>query len=109
MIVDFINWKSYFKNEQISEYNLKNTNNIKLYNTSDITMPGEYQINNMHTYLGELVMMYYIWKHNLKSKYICKISFIKTLLSLFANKFDKFVCQILIYIFLLMGHIRPNL
>jgi hypothetical protein len=67
----FINWQSYFKNEQEIDYNLKNTLNIKLYNTNDFTMPGEYQINNLNPYIGELVMMYYVWKHNLKSEYIC--------------------------------------
>ena len=97
MIVDFINWKSYFKNEQISEYNLKNTNNIKLYNTSDITMPGEYQINNMHTYLGELVMMYYIWKHNLKSKYICISQYRKDFYNIHFNKLNENKIQLWSY------------
>lgn len=67
----FINWQSYFQNEQIVEYNLKNTSSNKLFNTNDFNMPGEYQINNLNPYIGELVMMYYIWKHNLKSEYIC--------------------------------------
>lgn len=69
--IRFINWKSYFDDIQIEEYNLKETNNIKLYNTNDNNMPGYYQINYLNKYLGELVMMYYIWKHNLKSEYIC--------------------------------------
>ena len=56
----FINWQSYFQNEQIVEYNLKNTSSNKLFNTNDFNMPGEYQINNLNPYIGELVMMYYI-------------------------------------------------
>lgn len=71
MYTYFINWQSYFQNEQENEYNLKNTSNIKLFNTNDFNMTGKYQINYLNPYLGELVMMYYIWKHNLKSEYIC--------------------------------------
>ena len=67
----FINWKSYFEDKQVKEYNLKSTKAVILYNTSNLNIPGEYQINYMNKYIGELVMMYYIWKHNLKSDYIC--------------------------------------
>lgn len=67
----FINWKSYFQDNQKEEYNLKETEEIKLFNTNDISMQGDYQLNYLNKYLGELVMMYYIWKNNLKSDYIC--------------------------------------
>lgn len=67
----FINWKSYFLPEQKNEYNLTETKNIKLFNTNDLNMEGTYQINYLNKYLGELVMMYYIWKNNIKSEYIC--------------------------------------
>ena len=67
---NIINWKSYYKNEQINEYNLKNTYCINLFITYDINMEGDNQINYLNPYLGELPMMYYIWKNDLKSDYI---------------------------------------
>ena len=72
--ITHINWKSYYKDEQIKEYNLNNyiddNIEIKLFNTNDLNMEGNYQINYINPYLGELPMMYYIWKNNLKSDYI---------------------------------------
>ena len=67
---NIINWKSYYKDEQIKDYNLRNTYCINLFNTNDINMEGDNQINYLNPYLGELPMMYYIWKNNLKSEYI---------------------------------------
>ena len=113
----FINWKSYFSEEQVNKYNLKNTNIIKLYNTNDFNMPGVYQINNMNKYLGELVMMYYIWKNNLKSEYICisqyrkdfcnidktfsyKSSFHKISINRYANIILQFMHFVKVYSFL---------
>ena len=68
---NFINWKSYYKEDQIDKYNLRNTYCINLFNTNDFDMPGDNQINYLNPYLGELPMMYYVWKNNLKSDYIC--------------------------------------
>ena len=72
-----VNWKSYYRDEQLFDYNLKdykdNNIEIKLFNTNDENMKGDHQINYLNKYLGELPMMYYIWKNNLKSEYI-KIS-----------------------------------
>ena len=68
---NFINWKSYYYDSQVKEYNLRNTYCVNLFNTNDLNMSGENQINYLNPYLGELVMMYYIWKNNLKSDYIC--------------------------------------
>jgi len=69
-----INWKSYYKDEQISDYNLSNYKDndieIKLFNTNDLYMGRDNQINYLNPYLGELPMMYYIYKNNLKSDYI---------------------------------------
>ena len=59
-----------FLDDQKIDYNLTETNKIKLFNTNDLNMKGDYQINYLNKYLGELVMMYYIWKNNLKSDYI---------------------------------------
>ena len=93
----FINWKSYFSEEQVNKYNLKNTNIIKLYNTNDFNMPGVYQINDMNKYLGELVMMYYIWKNNLKSEYICISQYRKDFCNIDFNKLDKDNIQLWMY------------
>lgn len=69
-----INWKSYYKDEQVKEYNLNEYKDdsieVKLFNTNDIEMKGDHQINYLNKYLGELPMMYYIWKNNLKSEFI---------------------------------------
>ena len=67
----FTNWKSYFLDEQINDYNLKSNDIITLFNTNDISLNNIYNINYLNTYLGELTMMYYIWKNNLYSDYIC--------------------------------------
>ena len=67
---NIINWKSYYKNEQVTDYNIRNTYCVNLFNTNDINMKGDNQINYLNSYLGELTMMYYIWKNNLKSDYI---------------------------------------
>lgn len=68
---NFINWKSYYYDSQVKEYNLRNTYCVNLFNTNDLNMPGDNQINYLNPYLGELPMMYYIWKNNFKSDYIC--------------------------------------
>lgn len=69
-----INWKSYYRDEHIYQYNLSNYKDdnieVRLFNTNDLLMEGDNQINYLNPYLGELPMMYYIWKNNLKSDYI---------------------------------------
>ena len=67
---NFVNWKCYHDNKLINEYNLKNTDTIKLFNTNDL-MLQEDNINNLNRYYSELCMLYYIWKNQKKSEYIC--------------------------------------
>ena len=51
---NYNNWKSYYKDSQIVDFNLRNTSNIILFNTTDINMYGKYQLNYLNEYLGEL-------------------------------------------------------
>lgn len=67
--INYVNWKSYYIKNSIIDYNLKNTEHIRLFNTNDFTLKPN-NINYMNPYLGEMVMLYYIWKNNLKSDYI---------------------------------------
>ena len=67
--INYINWKSYYLDESINDFDLQNSEHIKLYNTNYINK-NKYNINYMNPYLGEMVMLYYIWKNNLKSDYI---------------------------------------
>lgn len=60
---------SYCTEDQISEYNLKETENIMLFNVFDESLPNN--INNMNCHYSELVIAYYVWKNNLKSDYVC--------------------------------------
>lgn len=95
MNINFINWKSYYKDSQIEEYNLRNTYCINLFNTNDINMKGDYQLNYLNPYLGELPMMYYIWKNNLKSKYICISQYRRDITNIDYEKLDKDGIQLL--------------
>ena len=62
-------WCSYHNNKLIKEYNLQNTNIIKLFNTSKVNIKGE-NINYLNEYLGEFCTLYYVWKNNIKSDII---------------------------------------
>ena len=94
-----INWKSYYKDEQIKEYNLNNYKDndieIKLFNTNDLNMSGDNQINYLNPYLGELPMMYYIWKNNLKSDYICISQYRRDITYIDYNELDKNKIQVI--------------
>jgi len=67
-------WISFYKDSQCSNFDLinkkiNNINNIP-YNTNNKYENNSYNINYLNQYLGELPMMYYIWKNNLKSNII---------------------------------------
>lgn len=83
-----INWKSYWQDSQIEEYNLKNTENIKLFDVNNLNMDGAHQINYLNIYLGELVMMYYIWKNNIKSDYIVISQYRRDFTNIDYNRLD---------------------
>lgn len=95
MNTNFINWKSYYKDNQIEEYNLRNTYCINLFNTNNLDMSGDNQINYLNPYLGELPMMYYIWKNNLKSDYICISQYRRDLTYIDFNKLNKNEIQLI--------------
>lgn len=60
---------TFFDNSQISEYNLKETDILKLYNSNDLNIKEE-NINYLNPYICELVTYYYIWKNHIKSDYV---------------------------------------
>ena len=94
-----INWKSYYEDDQIKEYNLNNYKDndieIKLFNTNDLNMSCDNQINYLNPYLGELPMMYYIWKNNLKSDYICISQYRRDITYIDYNELDKNKIQVI--------------
>ena len=61
---------TYFDDNQIKEYNLKADENTILFKGNDTSYPGE-SINNLNVFYCELCTMYYVWKNNLKSYYVC--------------------------------------
>ena len=62
-------WCAYHSNTFLEQYNLINTNNLTLFNTNKTDLE-EININYLSSNLSEFVMYYYIWKNQLKSKYI---------------------------------------
>ena len=61
---------TYFDDNQIKAYNLKADENTILFKGNDTSYPGE-SINNLNVFYCELCTMYYVWKNNLKSDYVC--------------------------------------
>jgi len=62
-------WCAYHDPSFIDSYKLKNTNIIQLYQTSQIRNDCV-NINHLHYIFGEYTAMYYVWKNNIKSKYV---------------------------------------
>lgn len=69
MVKDWKAYVTYYSDDHISEYNLKETENIKLINVSK-DLPKE-NINHINRHYSELVQFYYIWKNQIKSDYVC--------------------------------------
>jgi len=67
---DYKIWRSYWRIEDKDNYDLHETNHVIPFYTKE-KLNNKYDINYLSDYLGELTMMYYIWKNNLKSEYIC--------------------------------------
>ena len=61
---------TYFDDKQIEEYDLKSDENTVLFKGNDTSYSGE-SINNLNIFYCELCTMYYVWKNNLKSDYVC--------------------------------------
>ena len=58
-------WRSYYQKEQYNDFNILTNNNVIPFYTNDLSN-NQININYLNEYLGELVMLYYIWKNNLK-------------------------------------------
>lgn len=65
---NYIIWCTYHDNKLLEEYDLKETENFKLFYTKS-KLP-EYSINYVELYLNEFVTQYYIWKNQIKSDYV---------------------------------------
>ena len=66
------NWKayvSYCSEQQKYDYNLKETDNIKLIDVWT-DLPAD-NINYLNHHYSELVTCYYVWKNQIKSDYVC--------------------------------------
>lgn len=60
---------TYFDENQVNEFNLKEDENTILFKGNDTSYSGE-SINKLNTFYCELCTMYYVWKNNLKSDYV---------------------------------------
>lgn len=62
-------WCTYHDPQQLIDYNLCNTDLLKLYYVNDISLK-EYNINHLNKYLSELCTYYYVWANQIKSNYV---------------------------------------
>ena len=62
-------WCTYHMPEQITEYNIKETDIIKLFYSDNESLKEE-NINDLNGCLSEIVTYYYVWKNQKYSKYV---------------------------------------
>ena len=62
-------WCTYHMPEQITEFNIKETDIIKLFYSDNESLKEE-NINDLNRYLSEIVTYYYVWKNQKYSKYV---------------------------------------
>lgn len=55
-------WCTYHMPEQITEYNIKETDIIKLFYSDNESLKEE-NVNDLNRYLSEIVTYYYVWKN----------------------------------------------
>lgn len=62
-------WCTYHDPHQLIDYNLKETDLLKLYYTNNLTLKED-NINYLNSTLSEIVTYYYVWKNQLKTDYV---------------------------------------
>jgi len=62
-------WTSYHNEELINQYNLKENDGIKLFNTANLSLKKD-NINYLNKYYNEMCTFYYIWKNYIYSDYV---------------------------------------
>ena len=65
-MIDYKIWCTYHDKNLIDKYDLKETENFKLYYTKG-ELKNEISLNYIQEFLNEWVTQYYVWKNNIKS------------------------------------------
>lgn len=65
---DYRIWVSYYTDEQATEYGLHDDDTHRIFGTH-LDAEGK-NINHMHPVFSELVLLWYVWKNNLKTNYV---------------------------------------
>lgn len=92
MNIETKDWKAYvpyYGDNIINEYNLKESDNIKLYNIKD-----DIEINKLHYHYSELIAAYYVWKNQIKNDYICLWDHRRFLTPINFDKLDNDMIQV---------------
>ena len=66
---NYLIWKAYHDESQKSKYNLQNTDNIVIFNTTNIGYNGKC-FNYLNRFLSEWCCLVYPWLNNIKSNFI---------------------------------------
>jgi hypothetical protein len=62
-------WVTYHDDSLIEKYGLQNNDVYSLFKANDTSVSGE-NINYLNAFYCEMCTMYYVWKNNIKSKYV---------------------------------------
>ena len=66
---EFMMWITYHDDKQIEDYDLYETDDVKLFKGNNMDIVGE-NINHLNKFYSEMVTFYYVWKNNIKSRVI---------------------------------------
>ncbi len=66
---EFMMWITYHDDKQIEDYDLHETDDVKLFKGSNMDIVGE-NINHLNKFYSEMVTLYYVWKNNIRSRII---------------------------------------